>query len=44
MADVCEKHGVKLLTYGTLVSARVCAALGNTHPFVVWGIPIRSMA
>lgn len=26
MADVCERHGVKLLTYGTLVSRRAARA------------------
>lgn len=39
MVDVCQKHGAKLLTYGTLVST---TSLYSPSPFPFWGFRAQS--
>ena len=45
MAEVCARHNVKLLTYGTLVSSHiVLPVVPLKHPNLVWRLPRRWLA
>lgn len=43
MAEVCQKFGVRLLTYGSFVSVRVASSRIFAYPDVVWRFLVRKM-